>query len=161
MERSAVWRAAHGYVMPEFTLYDSRGLVTQSFLYRGHKSLVVVLVGAGQDQATGSFLQALRRSYPQLAMVDAEVLAVVRGDADRARTMKEGEQLPFPVLADPDGRLHRACGAEDAVGKVGPMAFVVDRWGEIESVYRRDGAGFPAPQELIERLALLAAQCST
>jgi peroxiredoxin len=161
VQRSTVWRAAPGYFMPEFTLYDSRGQLTQSFVYRGHKSLVVVLVGAGQDQATGSFLQALCRWYPQLAMNVAEVLVILRGDVDRARTTREGERLPFPVLADPDGSLHRACSAEDAQGKMHPMAFVVDRWGEIESVYRRDGGGLPTPQELNERLAVLAVQCST
>ncbi len=160
MERSRVWRAAPGYAMPDFILPDGTGRHVHRAQYRGHNSLVVVFVGDGLGETARGFLSSLVRWYPKYAMGGAEVLAILLGPPAAARELEVGQELPFPVLADEDGRLYRECAALDARGQPRLMVFLVDVMGQIEAVYRKDGAGLPTPNELHQWLAFLGAQCA-
>jgi peroxiredoxin len=90
----------------------------------------------------------------------AEVLAVIQGTPQEAIHVKRRETLPFPVLADVDGRGHRAFGAVTPSGEPAAAVYIADRWGEIY-LARRTSAdqALPTPQEILEWLHFIAIQC--
>jgi peroxiredoxin len=68
--------------------------------------------------------------------------------------------LPYPVLADEDGRVHATLGAMAEDGSTVPALYVADRFGEIYSAFRGEG-GVPLPsgEEVLTWLRFIEHQC--
>ena len=69
-------------------------------------------------------------------------------------------KLPFVVLSDGDGRIHREVGASDEQGHVAAAAYVIDRYGETFAIYRtRDGQALPSAVDILNWLEFVNSQC--
>jgi peroxiredoxin len=68
--------------------------------------------------------------------------------------------LPFPLLVDGDGRVHRAAGAHDGYGHPTAAIYVIDVFGEVFAVYREaEGQTMPSAQEILKWLSFINMQC--
>jgi alkyl hydroperoxide reductase subunit AhpC len=54
----------------------------------------------------------LRRQYPDLRAAGGEVLAICFDTLERAERYAREQEMPFPLLADPERRVYRAYGLE-------------------------------------------------
>ena len=78
----------------------------------------------------------------------------------KAARIKEEANLPFPLLVDEDGRIHRRAGAADNYGHPATAIYITDRFGEVFGVYRAaEGHTMPDLQEIVTWLAFINSQC--
>jgi peroxiredoxin len=128
--------------------------------YRQRRNLVLAFLGHPAELRALPLLHELQEHYPSFQAATAEVLAVLRGPAEEAEALREGLRLPFPVLADPEGRAHRAYGATDAGGGPRPAVFVADRFGEVYFAQRTaERASHPTARDLLGWVDYIELQC--
>ncbi len=145
-----------GELMHDFVLPSARGEPIQLSRYRGRKPLVLVLAG-GKERA---LLRALAQRENGLRSEQAQVLAVVAGAPEQAAHIKAGGELPFPVLADADGQVHRTLGAVTAHGEPAPALFVTDRFGEVFAAFHvGKGQSLPDADDILDWVAFVNRQC--
>lgn len=69
-------------------------------------------------------------------------------------------QLPYPLLIDGAGPLHREFGAVDAQGQASAAVYITDRFGEVFGTYRkRDGQNSPTTKDILEWLEFVNSPC--
>lgn len=146
--------------MPDFRLTNSEGQRVATSDYRGHRNLVLAFVGSPSCGPCRQLLVNLAQSYPQFVAQEAEVLAVVQCSRREAELIKREDGVPFPVLADEDGQVHRAVGAWTADEKPMAVIYITDRFGEIYKIYRVDeGHSLPTSVEMLDWLRFIEIQC--
>ncbi len=147
-------------MIPDFSLEATDGRRIRFSDYRGQRNLVVAYVGDSSCDTCWQFLSGLAGRYRDYMEADAEVLAVVRGSVEEARRVKSRDNLPFPVLADMDGRASRAAGALSADDRCAAALYITDLYGEISVAYRSgEGMALPSPEPVLERLQFIEIQC--
>jgi peroxiredoxin Q/BCP len=108
--------------------------------YRGR---TVVLYFFPKSFTGGCTTQAcsLRDAYSNFADRRVEVIGVSVDDVDTQRRFRAEHGLPFPVVADPDGRIARAYGvygnpksSGEVLGQARRVTFVIDPMGVIRTV---------------------------
>jgi peroxiredoxin len=78
---------------------------------------------------------------------------------EQAAETKQRLKLPYPVLADEDGRIHSEVGAVNPRGSAAAV-YVTDRFGEVFGLYRtRDGQALPKVAEILSWLEFVNSQC--
>jgi peroxiredoxin len=120
-------------------------------------NLVVAFLGrAGCDE----FLHDLAARREDFEFDDAEVLIVIQGTAQEVEQRVQQYRLPFPVLADATGDVHRSFGAiEDDEGCT-PTVYVLDRFGEIYATYPFGGEyKLPSADDLLNWIQFIELQC--
>ena len=128
------------------------------FDFRGRANLV--LFAADDRGPTATLAARLGDQYAQIKNEDAVVLLIVQDSHEAAARMTKDLKLPYPVLIDRDGRVHRELGAADAEGKARAAVYITDRFGEVFSVYRtRDGMDLPSLEEIVRMLEFVNSQC--
>lgn len=149
-----------GQRVPDFSLQSSAGQRIATSDYRARRNLVLALVGKPAGDAAHALLTELAAHYAEFVAEEAEVLAVVWGPVAEADKAKHRDTLPFPVLADEDGAVHRAFGALNSNGGFAAAVYITDRFGEIFAAYRT-GAGEPLPtvEEMLDWLRFIGLQC--
>lgn len=148
---------SNGYLLRDFTLMSALGNPVQLSAYRGRSNLV--LVCADERAETEQLLLGLASQYTQVRSEEAEVLVVVRSIAEAAEK-KERLKLPYPILADDNGRIYRELGAADSQGREFAAVYVTDRFGEVFGAYRtRDGQSLPRLADILNLLEFIGFQC--
>ena len=145
-----------GEVVPMFTLPDTAGNSVRRGSYRGRQHLLLVFLPSAEDDGARAYLRALADSYPTIRATSAEVLAVLRGDAEAARAAKAELELPFPLLLDQDG----AVTARFIPATARAAALVTDRYGELYyAAPAADTHTLPPSGELQSWLEAIDNQC--
>ncbi len=149
---------AKGRRLRDFELLGDFGRKVRLSDYRGRANLVVIATD-GQPETAKLLSDAAGRDQ-DIQNEEAEVLAVLHATRDHAVALKQRLNLPYPVLADSDGRLHRGLGAIDSQGRDSAAVFVTDRFGEVFGIYRTAG-GQPLPgiADVLDWLEFVNAQC--
>jgi peroxiredoxin Q/BCP len=113
-------RPRPGEPAPDFHGTTSDGAEISLADYRGR---TLVLYFYPKDFTPGCTAQAcaLRDSDATIRAKGAAILGVSTQDADSHRRFVARHNLPFPLLADPDGRIARAYGV---MGGGGPLSFL-------------------------------------
>jgi peroxiredoxin len=128
--------------------------------FRGRRNLVVLLLSAEEGASSRRLLTDLAERYAEFVEEDAEILSVIRGPVDRAAWIRQRDNLPFPVLADEDGRVHRALGGHAAEGAGGAAVYVADRYGEVFYAHQAaEGQSLPTPEEILGWVRFIELQC--
>ncbi len=139
-----------GSLMRDFALAAADGRQVSLSDFRGRRDLVVLFCD-GREDLLAPFI-AKREAF---SAEQAQVIAIVRGTVEHAKTLAEQLRWPYPLLADPDGEVHRHFGAEDA-----PAAYVTDRYAEVYAAFREgEGQPIPSPDELLKWLEFVNVQC--
>jgi peroxiredoxin len=99
------------------------------------------------------------RQYQEIKDEEAEVLAIVKS-SDQSAERHQHLKLPYPLLADEDGRVHRDLGAVDLQEHNAAAVYVTDRFGKVFGVYRMsDGQPLPRVVDILKWLAFINIQC--
>lgn len=140
-----------------FELTSTLGRRIQLSDYRGCSNLVLICMDHRGE--TIQLLLDVARQYPEIKDEEAEVLAIVRSP-DQSAESKQQLQLPYPLLVDEDGRVHRELGAIDLHGHDAAAVYVIDRFGKVFGAYRTgDGEPLPRVVDILKWLAFINIQC--
>lgn len=149
---------AKGQRLRDFELRSADDRSIRVSDYRGQSNLVLIF--ADGRQQTTELLSQLATAYEQVKDEGAEILAIGQDSREQCATMKERLRLPFPVLSDMDGRIHREVGAVDEQGRAAAAVYVTDSFGEVFGVYRTsDGQVLPRVSDLLNWLEFVNSQC--
>ena len=147
-----------GTTAPEFTATLDDGSTFDLASYRGKKH--VVLYFYPKDFTGGCTAQAcsFRDNYGLIGEHDA-VIVGVSGDSEASHTsFKDTSQLPFPLVADPDRRVHKLYEAVGLIPWMTPrITYVIDKEGVIRTAIRHDFRVKEHVPEVIEALEAIAA----
>ena len=149
-----------GDVAPAFELHDQRGEPHRLSDYRGHW---VILYFYPKDDTPGCTTEAcaFRDDILTLRSLGATLLGVSLDETASHARFAEKYGLPFPLLADPGGRVADAYGA---LFSLGPLrfakrhSFIIDPEGRIARIYREVRPGEHSDQVIADLRALQGGQ---
>jgi peroxiredoxin Q/BCP len=121
---------------PEFRLPSGTGNLVSLSDFIGKKNLVLYFYP--KDYSPGCTREAcsFRDSYSAFKELDAEVVGISPDSQSSHEKFASDEQLPFPLLSDPDGLMRRAYEVKPSLGLIpGRTTFVIDKQGIIRQIY--------------------------
>jgi peroxiredoxin len=146
-----------GHLLRDFCLETTSGKKICISDYRGRSNLVLIFMD--NQRETLMLASDLAKMYSEIREQEAEVLAVRPGD-QLAQTGEPWDLLVYPVLVDHDGRAYAEVGAVDAHGRACSAVYIMDRFAEVFSAYRRrDGQSLPTTSEVLSWLEFVNSQC--
>lgn len=97
-----------GDLAPDFELYDHHGEPTslQSLLDKG--PLVMFFYPKGHTSGCTRQACSFRDEYERLRKLGLQLVGLSRDSAETHRSFAEANSLPFRLLVDPGGEVHRA-----------------------------------------------------
>jgi len=153
-------RPTKGQLIREFTLPSTLGQHVSLSDYRGRSNVVLVFAGGGDGILDREVLTEIAADYVRFREEQTQVLAILQCSRGKADMIRRQANLPFPVLVDEDGRIHRSAGAVDYQGHPVTATYVTDRFGEVFAVYRAsEGQAMPSGGEIVEWLSFINSQC--
>ena len=153
-------RPVKGQLICDFTLVSTGGQKISLSDYRGRSNLVLVFAGGGAGSPDIKVLVEIGADYARFQEEETQVLGILQCTRGKAATIKQQENLPFPLLVDEDGRIHRPAGAADKEGHPATAIYITDRFGEVFAVYRAaEGQAMPSVREIFEWLSFINIQC--
>lgn len=149
---------AKGQRLRDFELRSANDRSIRLSDYRGRSNLVLIFAD-GRKQ-TIELLSQLATAYEHVKDEGAEILTIGQDSREQCANFKERLRLPFPILADEDGRIHREVGAVDEQGRAAAAIYITDRFGEVFGIYRtREGNKLPTVADLLNWLEFVNSQC--
>lgn len=119
-----------------------------------------MLLFSDRRTETVDLLIDVARFYEQFKHEEAEIIVVATSAQQECARLQQRLGLPFPVLSDEDGRVHREAGASDEQGHAAAALYITDRFREIFAAYRtREGHSLPGPGEILNWLQFINSQC--
>lgn len=148
-------------MLPLFQLPSSRRDLMGPLQFKSRRSLLLVFVHDGGCDLCRNLLLGLAEHYPDYQAEEAELLAVAPVQPAEAERLATDLNLPFPVLADADGVIHRRYGAVALARLSGVAIFLADRYGEVQQRWlAEDGhTALPGLGALVDDLRFLGIQC--
>jgi thioredoxin-dependent peroxiredoxin len=139
VDRIEEGQMAVGETAPDFSLKDQHGESRDMLAYRNRW---VVLYFYPRDDTPGCTREAcrFRDDYPAAKNLGAEILGISVDSSESHAAFAGKYGLPFPLLADTDGRVARQYGA---LWSLGPLrfarrrTFIIGPRGKIEKIYRK------------------------
>jgi peroxiredoxin Q/BCP len=115
-------------------LQDQTGRVRTLAEFRGHP---VVLYYYPRDATPGCTREAcgFRDAWDRLQAAGAVVLGASTDDVVSHQRFATDQQLPFPLLADLDGRVAQQLGVPMRMGMTGRITFLIDGEGTVRRVF--------------------------
>jgi peroxiredoxin Q/BCP len=149
--------AGIGSVAPDFILHDAEGTEWQMSAQHGRVVVLLFYPGDATPVCTKQ-LCSVRDNWESYTATGAEVVGISTDTVESHRKFTEQHQLPLRLLADTEGKVHKAYGASSWLpGRAARAVVVVDAGGIIR--YRKVEAVSllrPRDAEIIE--AIRAAQ---
>jgi len=153
-------RPGKGQLIRDFTLISSLGQPISLSDYRGRSNLVLIFAGGEDGSSDIKILAEIATDYAGFLDEQTQVLAIVQCTRERAARIKAETNLPFPLLVDEDGRIHRDTGAADKYGQPATAIYITDRFSEVFAVYRAaEGQTMPEVREIVTWLSFINSQC--
>lgn len=147
-----------GQILRDFALNSLRGPVVRLADYRGRYALILIL--SDEREETKQLMRDAADSYGELRAKSFEVLAIISNAREKATNSGWHDDLPYPVLLDTDGTLHRELGAMDRSNRETAALYVTDMFGEAVGIYRTaEGDKLPAIGEIKSLLEFISFQC--
>ena len=138
---------------PEFTAADQTGKVRTLGEFRGK---YVVLYFYPKDDTPGCTTEAcaFRDRWKDLEAAGAQVIGVSTDSVESHAAFAKEHELPFPLLADVDGKVTDAYNVPVTMGFARRMTFIIDKGGVIRRVWPDVDPGVHA-EEVIQTLKSL------
>jgi len=148
-------RLAAGEMLPDVSMLSVFGQRVRISDHRGHRALILLLMGESQNAALWELLRALAERYAEIRQEEADVLAIVPGSREAVEALVRARSFPFPLLVDEDRRAHRLYGVRESGG-----LFIADRYGEIYFAGMVvEGRPLPSVEEILSWVRFTEAQC--
>ena len=149
-----------GQLIRDFTLTSTLGQEISLSDYRGRSNMLLVFAGGRVDNPDLKVLAEIAADHNRFQDEQTQVLAIMQCTRERAARIGQVANLPFPLLVDEDGQMHRSAGAADKSGHPAIAIYITDRFGEVFAVYRAaEGQTIPSAQEIIKWLTFINIQC--
>lgn len=146
---------ARGDRLPGFSGTSPAGNAIRLRDFYMRRNVALVFTHGTECAACRQFLDELAARRPAVQAEDGEVLAVL---ADPSASASD---LPFPVVFDHDGEIHRRYGLLDAQGRPIAAVFLSDRYGVVFASAVADERHALMPvDEVIAWLEFIACRCS-
>jgi len=100
-----------GQLIRDFTLTSTLGQEISLSDYRGRSNLVLVFAGGSVDNPDLKVLAEIAADHNRFQDEQTQVLAIMQCTLERAAQISQVANLPFPLLVDEDGQIHRSAGA--------------------------------------------------
>lgn len=148
-------RVAVGDRAPDFMLASQSGEMVRLSEVLAERVVVVYFYPADETPVCTRESCAFRDAYEDFTEAGAEVIGISRDAVESHLAFAGRHRLPFLLLSDPDGEVHRRYGAL-ALGGLMPrrVTFVIDREGVVR---HRFSAMFKAQRHIDEALATILA----
>jgi peroxiredoxin len=149
-----------GHLMPDFTLPSSDGKQVSLYDFRGRSNVVLFFAARTKDRADSPFLCTLAKRYGEIADTDSEVVAILAESVAQADEFRRKMHFSFPVLSDPDMRVHNMVGASGAQAVPAAALYITDRFLEVFAVWRTGtGDALPDISDVLSWLNYLDSRC--
>ena len=153
---AATDQPAVGGIAPEFELSDQTG---QLHSLEDYREQWVVLYFYPKDETPGCTRQAceFRDNIFAFRDLNAQILGVSLDDVDSHREFAENHSLPFPLLADTDGRTSDAYGVKTrmlGMTVARRQTFIIDPNGNIAKHYQEVKPGEHSAEVIADLKAL-------
>lgn len=146
-----------GFMIRDFTLVSSRGESVRFSSFRGSSNLVVMFLG--YSDAMRIFLEDVARHAGAFEEEDTIVVAVLPYGPEESKSAT-AKCSPLIVLHDKTHAVYRLSGATDDNGRLAPLVYLTDRFGEIAATYVAPGHSMPPSiQEILSALEFVNHQC--
>ena len=122
-------------VAPDFSAPDETGRLRSLSEFRGKR---VVLYFYPKDGTPGCTREAcaFRDEWQQIQATGAQIIGVSVDTVESHAAFKKKHHLPFPLLADPDGKVLEAYGVpRSPKGYASRTTFIIDRKGTIRRIF--------------------------
>lgn len=119
---------------PAFRAEDAEGRTWSNGSLEGQ---AFILFFYPKDETPGCVREAcsFRDAYADFEKLDVPVLGVSRDDARSHKAFAENHRLPFPLLCDPEGRMHEEWGATMLGGLPRRITYLVDANGRVAEAF--------------------------
>ncbi len=119
-------------MLPAFALPDPHGVLRGPHNYKQRNHLLLLIVRSVELPATRAFLRQFAEVEPTLREEQCSLLAISPNQMAQNAEAQASLGLPFPLLADPEGRVIARLTQWDAGPRVlHPSLLLADRYGEL------------------------------
>jgi peroxiredoxin len=119
-----------GQIIPAFNLKAAnRREQIGPWNYKQRRNLAIFFFHSAECQKCGELLREMAANYSEYQRLETEALAIAPDEIDRLSRLARELALPFPVLADDEGKVRDRYLKSD--GQSEAAVVVVDRWGAI------------------------------
>jgi peroxiredoxin len=146
---------ARGDRLPSFTGKTPTGEEIRLRDFYMRRNLALVFTHGLECGACRHLLRHLAEKRAAVQAESGEIVAVIAGESG------DMPSLPYPVVVDQDGQIHRHYGLFDASDRPLVAVFLADRYGVIfETALADEGHALPSPDEVVSWLEFIACRCS-
>lgn len=132
-----------GKPAPDFSLPSTTGENIALKQFKGKKTVVLYFYPKDETPSCTKQACSFRDANAELQKLGAAVLGVSRDTLESHAAFARNHQLPFPLLSDPEGKVHDLYGAfkdgsmfgRTALG-VDRSTFLIDKQGVVRRVWR-------------------------
>ncbi len=151
-----------GQIIPAFTLPGTDGMPHGPWDYKQREHLVVLFIRSVTTDAERELLRTFATHYTEFREEYCAILAITTEAVITNLQMREQLHLPFPLLADPTGRIiQRYTAWEATIHSVKPCIILADRYNALYEQWSADNeADLPPVQELLETLQYMNKLCA-
>lgn len=127
-----------GDVFPAWSLVDQDSAVVTSNGQTG-RSYILWFYPAAMSPGCTAEARSFRDNFGAFQQAGFDIVGVSFDSPEINGLFAKAEQLPFPLLSDPQGRLARRVGAAESSAATKPrrMTFLVDENGQVVKIYER------------------------
>lgn len=120
-----------GNAAPDFTLSDGNGEVWALSNYKGHTVVLLFYPGDNTPVCTAQ-LCSVRDHWSEYQATGAEVVGISTDSVESHSSFAEKNQLPLPLLSDPDGKVSAAFDMKSWLpGRSARGVVVIDKEGKV------------------------------
>ena len=138
---------APGHAAPEITLRDQAGIERSLSEFRGRPLVVYFYPKDGTPGCTREAC-AFRDAWQRYTDANVALVGVSTQDVASHAEFAREHELPFPLLADTEGRMAEAFGVARHLGLASRVTFVLDAQGIVRDVIEDVDVGVHADQVL-------------
>jgi len=142
-----------GDAAPDFTSTSQAGEPVSLADFRGRKTVVLFFYPRDGTPVCTKEACSFRDAYEDFVQAGAVVMGVSSDPVESHQAFASGHRLPFVLLSDADGSLHKAFGVPKTLGLLpGRVTYVIDKQGVVRHVF---SAQFSADRHVAESLAVV------
>ena len=149
-------------IIPAFTLPGTDGMPHGPWDYKQREHLVLVFVRDITTDARRELLRTFATHYTEFREEYCAILGITADAVITNLQIQEQLHLPFPLLADPTGRVIQRYTAWEATTRtIKPAIVLADRYNALYEQWNADDeADLPPVKELLETLQYMNKLCA-
>lgn len=151
-----------GEIIPAFSLPGADGMPHSPWDYKQREHLVILLVTSFSDSEASGVSKEFKRQYRRFREEDCAVVGIAADPVIEHVRIQEKLQLPFPLLADPQGEvIARYTYWDSKMHSATPSLVLADRYGALYAQWIAEHeAELPPIEELLKDLDYLNKLCT-